>query len=92
MVNDVFFPVPNRKTGEPFTDIEYDLLDYDIFAETPDADVVTHWESLSDEAQEYVKQHLVDAYKKFQAAISREKRRLKKVPRKGKLLQMKSAG
>ena len=90
LVSEVFLPVRNPKTKEPFTTIEYDLLDHDIFdSDTSAEDVVTHWEGLSHEAQEYVKEHLVDVYKRFQAAISREKRRLKKVPDRAKIVQMK---
>lgn len=73
IVQDVIYPIPSE--GKPFTDVAYDLIDYDILEGNPDEDVAEYFEHRSEATKQYMKKHLPAEYAKFKGAIDRHKRR-----------------
>ena len=64
-VREIFLPVPDDKCGTPFTAVDYDLVDYDIFEGTPDKEIAEYWEKREPETKAYFRKHLPDEFHKF---------------------------
>jgi len=69
IVQNVFRPTPRE--AEPFVDVEYDLVDFDIFEGNDDEDIARHWNALEPSTQECFKNHLKDEYKQFKQVLDR---------------------
>jgi hypothetical protein len=74
LVQDVFYPVPDPVTGRPFTAMEYDIIDYDIFDGTPDEEIAEYFQGRDESTRNYMKKNLPDEYKRFADAVRRHKR------------------
>lgn len=74
IVQDVIYPTPDAETGQPYTPLKYDLVDYDVLEGSSDEEIADYFTNRSDTTQKYMKKHLPAEYKKFADAIRRHKR------------------
>ena len=59
---------PRAKDG--YRELEYELVDYDIFEGTPAEDIAEKWNSFSPELQLYFETRLTDERARFLAAVA----------------------
>lgn len=59
----------NPKVRKGYSELKYELVDYDVLKDCPIEDSAQMWESFSPALQNYFKKHLKDEYQRFQRAV-----------------------
>lgn len=71
LVQYVLYPVPNLATGEAFTPVKYDMVDYDVFEDQDDKDIAEYFLKRDDTTRDYMKKNLPEEYLKFKKIVDR---------------------
>lgn len=71
LVQDVLYPIADPATGQPFTKVKYDMVDYDIFDGTPDEEIAEYFLKRDDATRDYMKKNLPEEYLKFKKIVDR---------------------